>query len=487
MSLTQNLKKLRLWLLSVVLIGAATYLLLPAPEMAVALTALLSAIAGTILYGEERLPLVILSLGLLIVGGVASFKGVIEGMEWVLFVKLAALLTWVDFLSHTRYFDHLIETYLPRQVHGFPLMALLFALAAFSAALIDEVNSIVLWYVVVRAIVGLTEANFFKLKRESWVSFVILLVSATNIGSQFLPLGNPVGIAIAVISGLTALDFIRYAWLPALVTLAYFIARLRLGQRALIEEFKGVTVTKEGFHIPEALHHQYELVEVVEDEAGVEHVVKEERPPLSLLHSLFGIGVIGLVAASPLSNLLNVDSATGLGVFVLGLFAVTLFIATSHGRHTEVMLSALPWNTLFFIVFLFGIAHGLESSGLTDSAAEEIDSLFGQNQIAVRVVIVIVGALVTAFMDNVIAVAVLSPIIIALGERGFDTTGLWFSLLSVAVVAGNLTPIGSTANIIANAKVRSSWGKWWRVGGALALECIIVNQVTLYLWEQVAG
>lgn len=479
-------KKLIIWVTSVILTGIFAVLLLPNKEMAVALTALITAVAGTILFGEERMPLVIVALMMLPLGGLGDFHGIVENMEWVLFIKLVALLTWVDFLNHTKYFEHLIERYLPRHLHGFPLIALLCVLAAFSAALIDEVNSIVLWYFVTKAIIGFTPKGKLKLKAASWTAIVILLVSATNIGSQFLPLGNPVGIAISVISGLSAVDFITYAWLPGMITLAYFNVRVRYKFPSLISEFKSVTVETADFEVLEEHVDQFEVIEYEETPTSREvHPVQHRAVPIPLLHSLFGIGVIGLVLATPISNLLNYSPETGLGVFVLALFAGTLFVGSSFGWHTELVLRELPWNTLFFIVFLFGIAHGLETSGLTESAAEQINAIFGTNEIAVRIVIVVVAALVTAFMDNVIAVAVIAPIIIALGDRGFETQGLWFSLLSAAVVAGNLTPIGSTANIIANAKVKSSWGTWWKTGGILAVECLVINQVLLYGWEQI--
>lgn len=173
-----------------------------------------------------------------------------------------------------------------------------------------------------------------------------------------------------------------------------------------------------------------------------------------------------------------------LGLFVQVLFRITLFIGSTYKHHNEVLLSQLPWNTLFFIIFLSGIAHGLELTGLTKLVAEGIFTTVGTNQILIRMIIVLVGAVVTAIMDNVIAIAVLAPIICNLGDRGIETTGLWFTLLAVAVVAGNLTPIGSAANIIANARIRASWGQWWKTAGFLAIECLVLNVVLIYLWEQ---
>jgi Na+/H+ antiporter NhaD/arsenite permease-like protein len=484
--MSKAIKTLFIWTGVVLSVFAIGYLFLPSVGMAVALSGLTAAVLGTILYGEERMPLVVGGLVLLLAGGVTDFHHLIEGMEWVLFIKLVGLLTWVDFLNHTGYFDHLIEKYLPRKFQGFPLIALLLVLGSLSAALIDEVNSIVLWYAVIRAIIGFTKKGIFKLKKASWMVMVILLVSATNIGSQFLPLGNPVGIAISVISGLNALDFMKYAWVPGLLTLAYFLVRVRFGYSGLINEFKTVAVEAEDFEVLEEMHDQYEVVET-SDPVGTQssHAIEKKEVPMHILHWLFGGGLVGLIFASPFSAFLGFNPSDGLGIFVLLLFAITLFIGSIHRHHNEVLLSQLPWSTLFFIIFLFGIAHGLEITGLTSLVADSIYNTVGADQIMIRMIIVLVGALVTAVMDNVIAIAVLAPIIQLLGERGVETNGLWFTLLAVAVVAGNLTPIGSAANIIANARVRAGWGDWWKTAGMLAVECLVLNVALLYLWEKI--
>ncbi|NCN06944.1 MAG: hypothetical protein GW946_03840 [Candidatus Pacebacteria bacterium] len=477
-------QKLLLWMTIVLGVLGVSYLLLPTMGMAIALAGLTAAVSGTIIYGEERLPLVVGGLVLLLAGGVTDFHHLIEGMEWVLFIKLVGLLTWVDFLNHSDYFDYLIEKYLPRQFQGFSLIAILLVLSSFSAALIDEVNSVVLMYAVMRAIIGFTKKGVFKLSKASWLVLVILLVSATNIGSQFLPLGNPVGIAISVISGLTALDFIKFTWVPGLLTLGYFLVRVRFGYQKLLRDFQTVTVEKEDFEVLDEIREQYEVVETEDPVSTQEsHVVAGNPIPIKILHWLFGAGLVGLLIASPLSGLLGIDPANGMGIFVMILFAVTLFIGSNYKKHNEVLLSQLPWTTLFFIIFLFGIAHGLEVTGVTDVIAEQLFVMFGANQILLRLVIVIVAAVVTAIMDNVIAIAVVAPVILALGDKGLETTGLWFTLLTVAVVAGNLTPIGSAANIIANARIRASWGQWWQTAGVLALECLAINVVALYVWE----
>ncbi|KXK27560.1 MAG: Citrate transporter [candidate division WS6 bacterium OLB20] len=483
--------KLPIWVLGTAFVLASLNAFEPLEaQMAFALTGLFAAVFGTVLYGEERLPFVAGGgLVILIAGNVTDFHHLIEGMEWVLFIKLVCLLTWVDYLNESKFFDYLIEKYLPRRLHGYKLLVVLLVLCAISAALIDEVNSIVLMYAVTLAIVGYTVngTKHLRLPSPVWTAVVIFLVSATNIGSQLLPLGNPVGIAVAVIAepDLTVPDFLLYAWVPAFIVLGYYIFRLRMKYPQIIEEFTKVSVEDEDFATLAEMPHEIEIVEYSSDEGHAHHKREHKQPSPRTLGSLFAFGLVGLLSVQPIAMLAGYPPADALGIFVLVLFAVTLYVASHHNESNEALLSSLPYATLLFIVMLFGIAHGLESSGFTDLVAREVFGLTGDNQILLRVGIIVIGAVVTAFMDNVIAVAVLAPIIIALGEMGVDTRGLWFQLLGVAVIAGNLTPIGSAANILANDRIRASWGVWWRYAGQLALECLLVHAIALYVWEQV--
>jgi Na+/H+ antiporter NhaD/arsenite permease-like protein len=479
---TFHLRKIGLW---VVLTGAIWFLgalFLPEPQMAIALAALGAAICGTILFGEERLPFVAGALGLLLVTGVIDFDQLINGAEWTLFVKLVALLTWVEMLYSSGYFNIIIERLLPKGLKGTALLAALSAAAFISAALIDEVNSIVIIYMLARAIAGTDDGTLIN--NREWGQTTVSLVSSTNIGSQLLPLGNPVGIAIASIAGFTALDFVRFAWLPAAITLAaYFLLTSRFYPQ-LVRNFGRVVVEEKDFERLRATgspaQMEYEVTKVIINADG--HEVSRGAPPFWLLNLLFIFGVIGLVTAQPLAQALGYEGGTGTGLVALVLWGVTLYIGNAYGEDNESLLKKLPWSTLLFIVFLFAIAHVLERTGITELAANTLFDLIGTNILVWVAAISLVGGLVTAVMDNVIAIAVLSGIILELEALGLPVTALWFALLAAGVVAANATPIGSAANIIANAKVRLSWGQWWKYGGWLAPIVTLINIAAIYVW-----
>jgi Na+/H+ antiporter NhaD/arsenite permease-like protein len=480
---TFQLPKIGLWVGLTGVIWFLSAQILPEPDMALALAALGAAICGTILFGEERLPFVAGALVLLLVTKVIDFEHLIEGAEWVLFVKLVALLTWVELLYSSGYFRIMIERLLPKGLKGTVLLAVLSVMAFISAALIDEVNSIVIIYMLTRAVVGFANGRFL-MNDQDWGQTTVSLVSSTNIGSQLLPLGNPVGIAIASIAGFTAVDFIQFAWLPAVLTLAAYFLLTRRFYPQLVRNFGRVEVEEKDFERLRATgapaQMEYEVTTVITNNHVAE--VAHEAPPFWLMNLLFLFGVAGLVIAQPIAQSLGYAGVTGTGMVALLLWGVTLYIGSAYGEHNESLLKRLPWSTLLFIIFLFAIAHVLERTGITELVANTLFDLIGTNTLVWVLVISLVGGLVTAVMDNVIAIAILSGIILELDALGLPVTVLWFALLASGVIAANSTPIGSAANIIANARAKLSWGQWWKYGGWLAPIMTIINIAALYIW-----
>ena len=98
------------------------------------------------------------------------------------------------------------------------------------AALVDEVTSILF----VTALV-LDLCDFFKINP---VKYIIAVVLATNVGSSWTVLGNPIGILIALRSGLTFEDFLQWALPVGVVSLISLIVILLMWQRSDLRLFK---------------------------------------------------------------------------------------------------------------------------------------------------------------------------------------------------------------------------------------------------------
>jgi Na+/H+ antiporter NhaD/arsenite permease-like protein len=139
----------------------------------------------------------------------------------------------------------------------------------------------------------------------------------------------------------------------------------------------------------------------------------------------------------------------------------------------------VDWWTLLFFMLLFAIAGTLEYTGVTEIIAHSFISLCGDKPAILIPSIMATTAVGSAFVDNVIFVAAFSPVISELGKT-MAAMPLWWALLFGACFGGNITLIGSTANIVAlgmlEKQSHSSIGffQWLKVGSLSALVACLI-------------
>jgi len=94
----------------------------------------------------------------------------------------------------------------------------------------------------------------------------------------------------------------------------------------------------------------------------------------------------------------------------------------------------------------------------------------------------------SAFLDNVVLVAALIPVVQSLAAIGFNAAPLWWALLFGGVYGGNITMIGSTANIVALGMLEKQFNyhmrffKWLGIGIAGGVLPMLVGQVWLMVF-----
>ena len=95
------------------------------------------------------------------------------------------------------------------------------------------------------------------------------------------------------------------------------------------------------------------------------------------------------------------------------------------------------------------------------------------------------AALGSAFIDNVIFVAAFIPVVQELIGDAAPVHPLWWALLFGACFGGNITMIGSTANIVAlgmlekRYRTRINFLEWFRVGFTAGLVACVVAWLVL--------
>jgi Na+/H+ antiporter NhaD/arsenite permease-like protein len=387
-----------------------------------------AAIVGSLLYWERRLLFVFIGVGVLLAADLLTIEGFIESAGLDVIVFLIGMMLLVGFLEERRFFDRIIAL-LEDWVGPRPrlLLAILMGAAFLAAALVGEVASIIF---MLAALFRITD----RLEVRPW-PFIMALVFATNIGSAATVVGNPVGVMIALRSGLGFIDFLAWASPLALVALALVVGLMIWLLRQPLAEMRQAMR-----RVPAAASDPPDLW------------APEMRVPWAVLVTTMGL----LVVHSPLEHLLGLEKNTLLIAIALVAGGVCVLLAGPQAR--ELVERRVEWWTLTFFLLLFASVGTLEATGAVDVVTERIREWSREDPTALLFLVSIAAGAISSVMDNVLAVATFIPVVKDLESVGVDPRPLWWGLLLGATILGNLTVIGSTANVVAV-------GLWEKRGG----------------------
>ena len=170
------------------------------------------------------------------------------------------------------------------------------------------------------------------------------------------------------------------------------------------------------------------------------------------------------------------------GTALLGA-GIVLFIERDRAR--ALVESRVDWWTLAFFMLLFASAGTLRYVGVTERIAQGMINVTGGEIVPLLWFVTWGIGLLSAFMDNVLAVASFIPIVGDLFDAGVQVFPLWWAMLFGGTILGNLTVVGSTANIIAvgllerREKKGISFMQWFWPGLVTAVPSLLLALVLL--------
>jgi Na+/H+ antiporter NhaD/arsenite permease-like protein len=138
----------------------------------------------------------------------------------------------------------------------------------------------------------------------------------------------------------------------------------------------------------------------------------------------------------------------------------------------------INWALLVLFAGLFIITAGLEHSGAT----ERLLSWAAAMNLHRPIVLTVVTALVSNVVSNVPAVLLFKPLIVSFG----DPRRAWLVLAMASTLAGNLTILGSVANLIVvetarSARVEIGFVEYCKVGVPLTLVTLLLGWLVFAL------
>lgn len=157
------------------------------------------------------------------------------------------------------------------------------------------------------------------------------------------------------------------------------------------------------------------------------------------------------------------------------------------------MEKEVDWRTLVFFMLLFAKAGTLKYVGVTDIVADKLVQVAGASLPILIAIILWVSSFDSSVLDNVVLVAALIPVIQKFASLGINANPLWWALLFGGCFGGNITMIGSTANIVAlgilekkcsieDKCVKISFFQWLWIGLLAGIVTTLVAQVFLLIF-----
>ncbi len=270
--------------------------------------------------------------------------------------------------------------------------------------------------------------------------YLLALAMSANIGSVCTLVGNPQNLIIGQLSKLSFARFSASLLPVAAVGLGIQYTVLRFGFREVLR----------GASIPIT-----------------------EAPARQLDKSLLRLTIAALV-------LVFIGFAGGLNLSWTALAGGSLVMVLAR-RDTHEVLKLVDWHLLLFFAALFVVVEGLNSTGLPDQIFAGLRGLFGSGAGAQAWNFMWFSALGSNVFSNV-------PFVLVAGKwvNGFAEPELMWKVMALATTfAGNLTILGSVANVIvvesARPHVEVSFWDYARFGIPLTVLTTIAGMVILLL------
>ncbi|HET7342580.1 MAG TPA: anion transporter [Methylomirabilota bacterium] len=269
------------------------------------------------------------------------------------------------------------------------------------------------------------------------VPYLIALATAANVGSVATLTGNPQNMLVGSFSSLTYRGFLVREAPIALIGLALVFLVVRVVyRRDLAGAFAGAA--------PEARH-------------AVHYPI--------MIKTLIAVAVMLLAFLA------------GVPIALVAIAGAAYSLVTRRVK-PEKVYREVNWSLLVLFVGLFVLTGGLERSGFTD----ELGRWAGRLGLHRPAVLTLVTAIVSNLVSNVPAVLLFKPLLAGFGEP----YRAWLILAMASTLAGNLTLIGSVANLIVaesarQARVEIGFLEYSRVGVPLTLLTLLVGWAVLSL------
>ena len=172
-------------------------------------------------------------------------------------------------------------------------------------------------------------------------------------------------------------------------------------------------------------------------------------------------------------------------LLVVPLVASGLVMIWKYSKARKYIEKDVEWWTLLFFLLLFVQAGTLKYTGATIFIAKHMLAVTGNNLNLLTAAILWISTIGSSVLDNVVLVAAFVPIVQGFQSLNMNLQPLWWALLFGGCLGGNITLIGSTANIVAigilekEDRIKITFLNWFWVGLTVGLITAFIVMLAL--------
>ena len=338
-----------------------------------------------------------------------SFAAAVKAVDFATIALLLGMMIVVAFLRRAGFFEVLANWALERLHRPAALLAVTMLLSGgLSALLVNDVVCLALTPLVLH------------LAREKSLDpkpFLIGLAIASNVGSTATLTGNPQNM---IIGGLSQISYLRFA--------------VKLAPIAMLGLVVAYLITAIVYRIPLGLVGGEGRIAPAKHASPAEGTAKTSAPPLTKLRRrllvksvLVTCGAIGLFAGG-----------APMEVVALGAAAILLLDRVEPKK----IYRQIDWGLLVMFAGLFVVVEAFQAHVLAPCGIEHWQALLDHPVGLLS----LVSAGLSNLVSNVPAVLLFESVIPAMSNGVRETA--WLALAMSSTLAGNLTVLGSVANLI---------------------------------------
>jgi Na+/H+ antiporter NhaD/arsenite permease-like protein len=368
----------------------------------------------------------------MIVSGSLSEAAAVRAIDFHTIALLLGMMILVANLRLSGAFAYVAHALLGRARSGFGMLAMTVAASGFLAAFfINDVVCLALTPLIIDAA---------EIASVDPIPLLLGLATASNIGSAATITGNPQNIIVASFAHLGYASFAIHLAPAAILGLVVDFIVIAAVYRPSLGKA----------HAP--------------SDAAASREIRVNRP-LMIKTSIVTLGALTMFIA-------------GYPTHLVAMSAGVILLFTRRIKPQRVY-RLIDWTMLAMFTGLFIVVAGFAATGLPAEAV----SLIGVQRLTHPVTLTVVVAILSNLVSNVPAVLLFRPLFPMLG----GTRAVALFIASASTYAGNLTVVGSIANLIVveNArrrKINLSFVDYLRVGVPITLITLAINTAILALW-----